>query len=432
MLRTCGSTPRRSRTSSTRARGRRTTRSCAVTTSSTQLRANLTELHGRPTAPDQTLVVERLDVFLSVTSVVSNTAQRGARSHCAGHRTADRRPDPPPQARRPCSTSSRPTRADDLAVAARSTAAFPVAFEPLRVGRDELVGRHRLPARTARSPPALRWRRHRQHAGREGGAAPSSSAPADGPTDRLLLYLHPSPGVPDAAAAKQALVSRAGPRRARCPPVRRAPHDHPLTAHQVIARRSAGHRSAQRDASSSSSPTATGCSHRWPGRPTGGTSGETRRRRRARARARRRPPRRSVRVTVGARRRAHPARRVRAAGRWTQRREVERLVRLLAQELAASTLPHAADLPTLSRNSLRPWGAAIRTASLLIEWCQCAGDDARVVDAAGQKKLRLYELRDRAVRTAADAQRRDARAIPELPQDDAARDACSCSNARRR
>ncbi len=34
------------------------------------------------------------------------------------------------------------------------------------------------------------------------------SASADGPTDRLLLYLHPSPGVPDASAAKQALEVR--------------------------------------------------------------------------------------------------------------------------------------------------------------------------------------------------------------------------------
>ena len=73
----------------------------------------------------------------------------------------------------------------------------------------------------------------------------------------------------------------------------------------------------------------------------------------------------------------------------------------------------------LSRNSLRPWGALIRIASLLIEWCRYGGEDARVVDAVGAKKLRLYELRDAAVRTAAVLNVDTLEAIPDLPADDA-------------
>ena len=82
-----------------------------------------------------------------------------------------------------------------------------MAFEPLRVEPDELVGD--IDFRPARPDPLLLFDGGVTDNMPVGKAARAiGSASADGPTDRLLLYLHPSPGVPNASAAKQALEVR--------------------------------------------------------------------------------------------------------------------------------------------------------------------------------------------------------------------------------
>ncbi len=96
----------------------------------------------------------------------------------------------------PASSASPP----DAALAARSTAAFPVAFEPQRIQGDELRGRLEFEPRR----PEPMWLY-------DGGVVDNmpvgkalraiDDAPADGPTQRYLIYLHPSPGTPDAMAA---------------------------------------------------------------------------------------------------------------------------------------------------------------------------------------------------------------------------------------
>ena len=92
-----------------------------------------------------------------------------------------------------------------LAAAARSTASFPLAFEPWRIPPARYTGTDGPDPRSLagvlrvllpRSEPVLLY---------DGGVVDNmpvgkavraiGQAPADGPTERWLLYLHPSPGV---------------------------------------------------------------------------------------------------------------------------------------------------------------------------------------------------------------------------------------------
>ena len=242
------------------------------------------------------------------------------------------------------------------------------------------------------------------------------SASADGPTDRLLLYLHPSPGVPNASAAKQALEVRgelaahgARPFDVIRTTIRSLRTKSLLDDLQAIEAHNESVEQQLTDRDRLLAP----ITSTTPPPPTGETSSVIA------------PELDAARlVDLFASPWDHVAESVppvefapQAGGRNGE--GLDRLTRRLAQELATTTLPRAADLPVLSRNSLRPWGALIRIASLLIEWCRYGGEDARVVDAVGAKKLRLYELRDAAVRTAAVLNVDTLERIPDLPADDA-------------
>ncbi|HYI62651.1 MAG TPA: DUF3376 domain-containing protein [Acidimicrobiales bacterium] len=167
--------------------------------------AALAEL-GRPAPGTTPPPLERLDAFFPVTSV--EPVRRTMRTDPAApvddeqvgavvwlqHRVpapgAPVPDDPPP----PLDFAAGTARAArDLALAVRATAAFPVAFDPIRIGEGDLVDRVRFPGPTP--PQVLLY---------DGGVvdnmpvgramAAISRAPADGPTERVLLYLHPSPG----------------------------------------------------------------------------------------------------------------------------------------------------------------------------------------------------------------------------------------------
>ena len=165
-----------------------------------------TELEGllEPTSPGQP--VERLEVLLSVTSVVPQTVSAAPDPSSP---VAEQRVDGLIRFRRGHGVNDFvPGNVEDLAVAARSTASFPVAFEPVPVESNQLEGN--IEFRPRRPEPLLLF---------DGGVVDNmpvgkaaraiGMAPADGPTERVLLYLHPSPGVPDAEAAAKARKARA-------------------------------------------------------------------------------------------------------------------------------------------------------------------------------------------------------------------------------
>ena len=202
----------------------------------------------------------------------------------------------------------------------------------------------------------------------------------------------------------------------RCPSVRRDPHDHPIVAHQVVARRPAGHRSPQRECRAAT--------HRP--RPA------------ARADHVDDPAAAHQRDELRDRAELDAARLVDLfASPWDHVAESVPPVEFAPRPVGA-TARGSTDSPADWRKSWRPrrcrvrptfrccrgtrcdpGARCIRIASLLIEWCRYGGEDARVVDAVGAKKLRLYELRDAAVRTAAVLNVDTLERIPDLPVDDA-------------
>ncbi|HLM65176.1 MAG TPA: DUF3376 domain-containing protein [Acidimicrobiales bacterium] len=159
----------------------------------------------------------RLDLLLSVTSVVPSRVgastdprlpvveQRIDGEIHLRHRAEDRYSDFVA-----FGPDGEPVRDDgriaELALAARSTASFPFAFAPMRVDRA-LDGR--VEVRPALPDPLLLY---------DGGVVDNmpvgkaartiADAPAGGPTRRVLLYLHPSPGAPDVAAGRKQDAAR--------------------------------------------------------------------------------------------------------------------------------------------------------------------------------------------------------------------------------
>ena len=205
-----------------RARARRTTRSSAATLLE-ELRKNLAELIDA-TPEDQAPVVDRLDVFLSVTSVVSvQLAQRHRRSHCAGHRTDGSTARSTSASATPCSTSHAPHTPEKYCFAQHARPQ-PSRWPSSRCASRPTSWSATSTFRPARPdpPPALRRWRHRRHAGRKAARA-IADAPADGPTDRLLPVLHPDPGGARHVGGEAGARIPRRPRDLRCPPVRRAP-----------------------------------------------------------------------------------------------------------------------------------------------------------------------------------------------------------------
>jgi predicted acylesterase/phospholipase RssA len=153
---------------------------------------------------DRESPLDHLDLILSVSSIVpyavvasTDPAQPITERHIAGtihfrHRSGD------PSQLTP----------DDLALAARSTASFPAAFQPVRIKPGQLAGK--LLFRPARPDPVLLY---------DGGVVDNmpvgkavraiETARAEGPTKRWLLYLFPSPSVAmgDVSRAERAKVA---------------------------------------------------------------------------------------------------------------------------------------------------------------------------------------------------------------------------------
>ncbi|MBA2280391.1 MAG: DUF3376 domain-containing protein, partial [Acidimicrobiia bacterium] len=166
-------------------------------------------------APPTTTAVDRFEILLSVSSVVPTETvvvtdpnapvveqridgvirlrHRLEATSPAEHRHSDFVAGDQP---------ARRALVDDLTLAARSTASFPVAFTP-EPADGKLVAK--VEFRPTRPVPLFLY---------DGGVVDNmpvgkaaraiESAPADGPTERVLLYLHPSPGTQDAAAATKA------------------------------------------------------------------------------------------------------------------------------------------------------------------------------------------------------------------------------------
>lgn len=289
---------------------------------------------------------------------------------------------------------------EELALAARSTASFPVAFPPVKIdGRLD----HKIEIRPRLPDPLLLY---------DGGVVDNmpvgkaaraiSDAPADGPTRRVLLYLHPSPSDPDADAAK----SR---RRAL-----EALREHGARPMDVL--QSALH--ALR------SKSLVDDLHAIEGHNAG-----VARRRRDRERLLAGDPvpalppaDRPDPADIAALDAEHlvdllaapwdhlvacvPPVVVPAALAARPGTEVEALREELAATLLASRPPGAESgaMPLLADRSHRPWAPIVRTASLLVEWCRRL-EDAGGPTGLGAHKAACYEVLTAARRAADDMNR---------------------------
>lgn len=159
--------------------------------------------------------VPRLDVLLSVTTVVPMTTTTVVDPALP---TTEQRIDGVIRYRHRAGSASShfpspggPSPDDvvpELALGARSTASFPVAFEPVDV-TDQLVGK--LELRPMRPERVLLY---------DGGVVDNmpvgkavraiETSPAGAPTDRVLLYLHPSPSPPTTPKPLRAAAEVAG------------------------------------------------------------------------------------------------------------------------------------------------------------------------------------------------------------------------------
>ncbi|MPY94966.1 MAG: hypothetical protein GEV08_18480, partial [Acidimicrobiia bacterium] len=153
--------------------------------------------------------VERLELILSATlyepTVVRVRANRSATVEDRRSGATFRFRHRPGQGDFPASPDAQDPAVGRLAMAARATSSFPGAFEPARiaVGRQaaervvdhlDFAGRFHAPAPAA----------HHVHQVIDGGVLDNipvaaalsavADAPADGPTERWLVFLHPSPG----------------------------------------------------------------------------------------------------------------------------------------------------------------------------------------------------------------------------------------------
>ncbi len=356
-----------------------------------RLKAQLAAITTPAPTPNGAPRVQRMDVLLSVTSVVSNPSEAAPDPSAP---VIEQRIDGLVHLRhRQGFTDFRPDNVVNLALAARSTASFPFAFEPMTIETDKLVGN--LEFRPSRPRPLLLF---------DGGVVDNmpvgkasraiEDAPADGPTERVLLYLHPSPGVPDArAAAREA--------RARASLIRDGARPFDVLATSARSLRSKS-LVADLDALEAHNK-AVEC-----------VLDDRARLLRQLLAAPPPPPAdmaglRAV-AELDAERLAdllvspwehldalEPPKEVepKLTGRTGAYQAALRAD--LTRRLGEIEIPGSDGLPSLSRHSLRPWSAIIRAASLLIEWCRALEDGG--VDVGLVKKA-LYDIRERALRDA--------------------------------
>jgi len=234
------------------------------------------------------------------------------------------------------------------------------------------------------------------------------ASPAEGPTQRVLLYLHPSPGVPNAEAAAKALkaLEALTARGARAVDV------------LVSAARSLRTKSLVDDLRAlEAHNTAAASSIGDRGRLLQGFIDASR----------------GIDVTTPLHGRAIPELDaeqladvlvapwdllaaleepkepvVTLAGKSGQFMEdIRRTLTVLLGETTG--LPETNQFPSLARGSVRPWSVVIRTTSLLIEWCRDLENDGIVV---GAEKKQLYDIRMRAMRAAAEMNWETLAAVP--------------------
>ncbi|MFI5054314.1 MAG: patatin-like phospholipase family protein, partial [Acidimicrobiia bacterium] len=345
---------------------------------------------------DRRLRAPRADVLLSVTSVVPNevsaapdqsapvTEQRiGGQIHL-------RRRKPGADDRGPPEIDDFAVgRIDDLALSARATASFPVAFAPVKIADDCMVGR--IDFRPERPDPLLLFDGGVSDNMPVGKAATAiGSAPADGPTNRVLLYLHPSPGVPDVAAAARQVAARnalaqhgARPLDVLRTALRSLRTKSLLEDLQALEAHNTNVDLQLSDRDRLLEPLLVPGPISGPG-PTAG------------------PPSSSVTApNLDAERLIDlfvepwehvadlvpPMEFLPRLGQWSGD-DLDLLQRSLTQELGSVRLEDAAALPALSQHSLRPWGAVIRSASLLIEWCRWA--ESIGFDGVSEPKAEVY------------------------------------------
>jgi hypothetical protein len=283
----------------------------------------------------------------------------------------------------------------DLALAARSTASFPFAFEPRRVEPDQLKGN--LQFHPGRPDPLLLF---------DGGVVDNmpvgkaaraiDGAPADGPTERVLLYLHPSPGVPDAEAAQRERAARAGLAKGA------RPFDVLSSATKAIRTKSLVEDLQALEAHNAKVESFLSDRDRLLARsrlgdsPIFGGAGAA--------------LARGTVAELDAERLADLL-----VAPWDHLEDyphplepepillgkngayMSSLRAAMVPQLEAVCLPDAELLPALARHSLRPWSAVIRGISLLIEWCREVETDGTAV---GTEKAKLYVRRERAYRNA--------------------------------
>lgn len=360
--------------------------------------------------------VERLDVVLSVTSVVPTSTTTAIDITLP---EVEERVDAEIRLQHRAGSFSDfvaiavepvAAHAAKLALAGRATAAFPVAFAPVPVPSDSPL-HPRVHARP-RVPDPL----HLYDGGvvdnmPVGKAARAiETAPADGPTTRHLLYLFPSPGGPGdegpGAAPPEAdqFVGGAGPVDVARSALRSlrgkslAEDLRGIEAHNSTVQ----HQLSERRRLLATEP--------FPA-PGGAPDHE-------------KDVARLVDLLVDPA--AHldglvptPQRAPVVSGRTGAELAQVRRVALSKLETLAKPedLPVGPDLPSLALGSLRPWSSTIRTASLLIEWCRELeaselGDE--VLTEVGAAKAGLYASRQVAYELASELNRIT---LDELPDD---------------
>jgi predicted acylesterase/phospholipase RssA len=168
---------------------------------------------------DGASAVRRIDLLLSVTSVVPteveavNDPRSPVREQhidgmiCLRHRSGDGADGARFSDFTPDDPAKQKVATCDLALSARATAAFPFAFNPVRLSEGRLKGR--IEFRPKRPCPLLLYDGGVVDNMPVGKAAKAiGDAPADGPTERVLLYLHPSPDVTDPEARRKERAAR--------------------------------------------------------------------------------------------------------------------------------------------------------------------------------------------------------------------------------
>ncbi|HMJ77360.1 MAG TPA: patatin-like phospholipase family protein, partial [Iamia sp.] len=309
----------------------------------------------------------------------------------------------------PVDTPEHRAQVDALALTICSTAAFPVAFAPTRIAADVLPKRVRFP--DGRRPDPLFLYDGGVVDNMPVGRAVSaiSRAPANGPTERVLVYLHPSPGANRGAA---------DPDLAELEPHQRpAPVDVARSAVNVLTGKSLvddlrgleeHYRTVRWHLRDRAAALAT---------PPGDARDEA-----------------AIRATVA----AHDAERL-ASLLWDPTPHLEALgpdglqdgwlsdVGGERQQLWVRALT---DLIRTGGLALRPWSGVIRTASRLIEWARWL-EESGSAPPVSSTKSGIHALRAGAFREASELDRRTLLSLPEAPPTDIAAGATEVVDRRR-